>query len=123
MYGMTSEGLGLRIRRARERRRWTQKELAEALPADPQGRRPGVRSIGRWERGEAVPRNAIGALEDVLGVSLEDGAEPEEVYTDPAERAIWEDPLLPSIELRRSLIGQLRAARREQSQRVQRPPA
>jgi len=66
---------GHRIRRARERKRWTQGELAAALGV-------GVRSVGRWERGEAVPRSAIGAIEQVLSLSF-DGAEP-----DPREDAI-----------------------------------
>ena len=56
---------GLRIRRARERRRWSQQRLADELGV-------GIRTVGRWERGEAEPRNAIGALDDVLGLNLDD---------------------------------------------------
>jgi len=67
--------LGHRIRRARERRRWTQAQLAETLGV-------GVRSVGRWERGEVVPRSTIGALEQVLGIGL-DGTD-----VDLAEEAI-----------------------------------
>lgn len=64
------EDLGIRIRRARERKRWTQQQLADAVGA-------AVRAVGSWERGEAVPRNAIGALEELLGADLT--SEPESV--------------------------------------------
>ncbi len=59
--------LGIRIRRARERRRWTQQQLADALGV-------AVRAVGSWERGEAAPRNATGAIEELLGVDLTGGA-------------------------------------------------
>ena len=124
MYGMATDPLGLRIRRARERRRWTQKQLAEAMPASPQGRRPGVRSIGRWERGEAVPRNAIGALEVTLGISLSESGNGELWYNpeDPIERGIAEDPLLPQAD-KRAFIAQLRARREQYAPQAQEPPA
>ena len=60
---LTASELGTRIRRARERKRWTQQQLADALGVS-------VRAIGNWERDEAVPRNTIGALEELLGVDL-----------------------------------------------------
>jgi transcriptional regulator with XRE-family HTH domain len=83
IYGMANSDLGMRIRRARERKRWSQEQLAAALGV-------GVRSVGRWERGEAGPRNAIGALEEVLGVDLSgNGGTP--VFTDPDEAHIWHD--------------------------------
>ena len=66
---------GHKIRRARESKGWNQQDLADALTRQRGGRRVGVRSVGRWERGETLPRNAIGALEAVLGVSL-DGNDP-----------------------------------------------
>src|SRR5258708_7890925 len=56
--------LGLRIRRARERRHWGQQQLADAVGVS-------LRTVGAWERGEvSAPRASIGPLEDVLGVSL-----------------------------------------------------
>lgn len=87
---MSDTNLGLRIRRARERRRWSQQQLAAAFPPDPQGRRPSLRSIGRWERGEAVPRGAIGALEDILGVKLT-GDEEDEIERVAADVAAARD--------------------------------
>lgn len=54
---------GEQIRRAREARRMTQEQLARELGV-------GTRSIGRWERGEAVPRSALGAIRQLL--DLED---------------------------------------------------
>lgn len=84
MYGMAPDDLGLRIRRARERKRWNQQQLADAIGV-------GVRSVGRWERG-TVPRNAIGALEDVLGVDLTSTAAP-----DPVVEAILGLDLPPAV--------------------------
>lgn len=63
---------GQQIRRAREARRWTQEDLARELGV-------GTRSIGRWERGEAVPRSAIGALQQVLGLGDETSTQPPHV--------------------------------------------
>lgn len=57
--------LGERIRRARERARLSQEELAKAAGAS-------VRAVGDWENDRRKPRNRIGALEEVLGVSLHD---------------------------------------------------
>jgi transcriptional regulator with XRE-family HTH domain len=73
MYLMADNDLGTRIRRARERMRWTQQQLADAL-STPE-RRVALRSVGSWERGETVPRNSIGALEEVLHIDLSGAAE------------------------------------------------
>lgn len=72
MVGMATEQptLGARIRRARERARLSQEELAKAVGASP-------RAVGDWENNRRKPRNRIGALEEVLGVSLDDDSEPE----------------------------------------------
>jgi transcriptional regulator with XRE-family HTH domain len=110
---MAAGEIGTQIRRAREIRRWKQRDLAEALGV-------GLRTVGSWERGEAVPRSSIGALEAVLGISLSDSEPEDEVYTDPVERAIWELDL--SREVRLDFIAQLRARRMENSQ-VREPPA
>jgi transcriptional regulator with XRE-family HTH domain len=97
-----SSGLGPQIRRARERRRWTQQQLADALDV-------GLRTVGGWERGEAVPRNSIGALEDVLGISLA-GDAPAEVYSDPGEALIWSWQEFTETE-RHAMIATLREVR------------
>lgn len=55
--------IGIVIRRARERKRWTQKDLANALGVSRQ-------SVDSWENDRVWPRNSIGALEQVLGISL-----------------------------------------------------
>lgn len=62
--------LGARIRRARERAKLSQEELASAVGAS-------VRAVGDWENDRRKPRNRLGALEDVLGVSLVDEPEPD----------------------------------------------
>ena len=72
MRAMAAElALGTRIRRARERRRWTQQQLANAL-------RVSVRTVNDWENDRTQPRNSLGALEDVLGTRLDaPGSEPD----------------------------------------------
>jgi transcriptional regulator with XRE-family HTH domain len=72
------QSLGMRIRRARERARLSQKELAQAVGAS-------VRAVGDWENDRRAPRNRIGALEDVLEVSLTEDLPPPPVPRDIAE--------------------------------------
>jgi transcriptional regulator with XRE-family HTH domain len=68
MEGMATEpAIGTKIKRARERKRWTQKQLAEAVGVS-------QKTIDNWEHGHTKPRSAIGALEEVLDVSLDDEA-------------------------------------------------
>lgn len=59
---------GEQLRRARERRGWTQEQLAEAVGVT-------FRSIGNWERGE-VPASREARLRDVLGDDLTPGLNP-----------------------------------------------
>lgn len=56
------------LRTARERRGWTQRELADALGVT-------FRSIGNWERGE-VPATREARIRDVLGDDLTPGGNP-----------------------------------------------
>lgn len=58
------ERLGQQIRRLREERRWTQAELGDLVGVS-------GRTVSNWERGAANPRNALGALEKVFGVSID----------------------------------------------------
>ena len=63
--GMATEPpkIGMRIRRAMERRRMNQQQLADVL---------GVArgTVNNWINDHAYPANSIGALEHVLGVDL-----------------------------------------------------
>ncbi len=59
--------IGTRIKRARERKRWSQRQLAEALKVD-------RKTVDNWENHRTSPRSSIGAIEEVLGVSLDDDA-------------------------------------------------
>jgi len=86
MEAVATADLGLRVRRARERLNMSQAQLAAAINRS-------VRAVGSWERGESVPRNAIGALEHVLHIDLTGGEPPdpnEEILMsldlDPPER-------------------------------------
>ena len=55
--------LGLRIKRARESLRWTQKRLAAEVGVT-------QKTVDNWEHDKTSPRSAVGALERVLGVDL-----------------------------------------------------
>jgi transcriptional regulator with XRE-family HTH domain len=72
---MTDVPVGLKIKRARERRRWTQRRLAEEIGD------VSFKTVGNWERGLSYPRNAIGRIEEVLGISLTEGM-PDPVVSD-----------------------------------------
>lgn len=60
---MAPDSLGVRIRRARERKHWTQVQLAAAVGVS-------ARAVGDWERDVKAPRNRLGALEQVLDADL-----------------------------------------------------
>lgn len=69
--------IGTRIRRARERKRWSQRQLAGALGVD-------RKTVDNWENGRTTPRSSIGAIEEVLGVRLDEDTEDPGLPT-PAE--------------------------------------
>lgn len=106
--------LGTKIRRAIERRRMTQQQVADALGVSRS-------AVNAWVNGRAVPMNAIGALEALLDANLTE-QDRGEVYTDPDELAIWSITTLPEDE-RRHLIGELRDRRRQHARRTEIPPA
>jgi transcriptional regulator with XRE-family HTH domain len=66
---MAAGSLGYRVKRARERRRWTQQQLADRLGVN-------RKTVDNWENDRTYPRSAIGALEQVLG-DLTNGGEPD----------------------------------------------
>lgn len=76
---------GKDIRKARERRRLSQEKLAELLKVS-------SKSIGRWERGETIPKSALGAIEQVLAL----GDHPDEPTLSEASNA----ELLAEVALR-----------------------
>lgn len=103
--------IGTTIRRARERKRMRQQDLAEAVGVS-------RTTVDAWENDRAYPRNRIGALEEVLGVSL-DGEPPvpgELVPEDEWEAQVLADPDLPD-RIKRQLITDSRDARRAYRQR------
>ena len=84
--------IGIVIRRARERKRWTQKDLAKAVGVS-------RTTVDAWENDRSWPRNRIGAIEAVLGISLNGGPPPapapgELSPTDDWERSVLDDPYL-----------------------------
>jgi transcriptional regulator with XRE-family HTH domain len=76
MCNMQPEELGRRIKAAREQKHWTQQELADKVGAS-------VRSVINWEQGISAPRNRTGALEQVLGISLNPYEEVAEIEVQP----------------------------------------
>lgn len=75
--------LGARIRRARERARLSQEELAALVGAS-------SRAVGDWENNRRKPRNRLGVLEEVLGVRLDDEPEPVPAIPQSLVREIME---------------------------------
>jgi transcriptional regulator with XRE-family HTH domain len=100
--------IGTRLRRAIERKRMDQADVARALGVSRS-------AVNAWVNDRTYPRNAIGALEALLDVDLT-SPEGGEVYTDAHELAIWEDESLPEDE-RRELIADLRERRRRHDRR------
>jgi len=124
---MAEQRIGMIIRRARERRRWTQRELAKAVGVS-------RATVDAWENDRSYPRNRIGALEDVLGIDLSDTAEPaaDTTVREPAgplddlkpwqhdwERQVAEEEDLP-VDIRRRMVTEWRAARAEARERRRR---
>lgn len=101
---MTSEPatLGTRIRRARERVRLSQEGLARAVGAS-------VRAVGDWENDRRKPRNRLGALEEVLGVSLDDEEEQQRPAVPPSllREIMYTDGL--TLEQRQAVIAAVEA--------------
>jgi transcriptional regulator with XRE-family HTH domain len=101
--------IGTKIKRARERKRWTQRQLAGAVGVN-------VKTIDNWENDRTAPRNSIGALEQVLGIDLT-GGEPAPGPLDDLlpvqeewEQGVLDDPAL-SDDLKRRFIRDSRLAR------------
>lgn len=69
---MATGTIGERIRDARQGLGWDRKRLAAELTAL-SGKEVTTRTIDNWENDRNYPRDRVGALERVLGVSLRDG--------------------------------------------------
>jgi transcriptional regulator with XRE-family HTH domain len=112
----TEPAIGTRIKRARERKRWTQKRLAGLVGVS-------QKTIDNWENGRTEPRSSIGALEEVLGVSLTGEPAPRPVISGDLMAAIMDDPELTESE-RRVVIDAVEAQlARERAQRGASAPA
>lgn len=101
----TTPRIGTMIRRARERKRMSQKDLAAALGVSRS-------AVNAWENDRAWPQNSIGALEDILGIAVDGAAAPDDELApeDDWEAEVLSDPDLPP-DVRRALVLDSRAAR------------
>src|SRR5690606_193153 len=94
---------GDQIRAARERRGWTQEQLARRLKGS-------MRTVGHWERGATVPLNRRGAIWDLLISPNTD--------TEPGLHSCSDAELLAEIARRFDRGSQARATRAESRQRL-----
>lgn len=106
-------GIGTKIKKRRQALRMTQEDLAGRLGV-------AKATIANWESGKHYPLRHLGAVEDVLGVSLTADLDDWYDENDPIERGIAET--LPAPDARK-FIAQLRAARAEHVPRAHKPPA
>ena len=60
----TEPRIGTKIRRARERKRMSQSELGAAVGVS-------RTTVNAWENDRTFPQSSIGAIEEVLGISLD----------------------------------------------------
>ena len=79
----TPPPIGRKIKRARERLRLKQAQLGDAIGVS-------QKTIDNWEHDRRYPKSSIGALESVLGISL-DGGEPAQVISPALRRQIHEE--------------------------------
>lgn len=102
----TDTRLGTTIKRARERMRMTQRQLAQALSVN-------IKTVDNWENNRTSPKNSIGAIEEILGISLT-GEAPERVQVitpaDEWERLVLSDQTLP-VDERRDIVLRSRRLR------------
>jgi transcriptional regulator with XRE-family HTH domain len=94
--------IGMTIKRARERKRLSQADLADALDVS-------QKTIDNWEHDRSYPKSSIGAIEEVLGVNLGDGLGVEP-YVTQDEATIWSLTTFTEDE-RTALIRALREER------------
>lgn len=83
----TEPAIGTKIKKARERLRWSQKRLADEVGVS-------QKTVDNWENGRTQPKSSIGALEEVLGITLT-GSQPE---PDAGQRDAPEDAALAEFE-------------------------
>ena len=79
--------IGAQIRKARQRKRMTQDELAKAVGVDRS-------AVSTWERGVHYPQRYEGAIEDILDIDLSGGTpglppEVEAYWYVPGVQTVW----------------------------------
>lgn len=69
----SSTQVGLRIKRAREARGWTQAQLAAQIGVD-------RKTVDNWENNRTVPLNRLGRLSAVLGIDFDGEDVPRDLF-------------------------------------------
>ena len=97
MGGMATARTGTIIKRARLRKRMTQKQLAKAAAVS-------IRAVNDWENDRAYPRNPV-AVEEILGISLDGEGDGDSDFrpVSPALRKMVEETLEDPADQRRVL--------------------
>src|SRR6185312_2994633 len=95
--------IATKIKRRRQALRMTQEDLAGSLGV-------AKATVANWESGKHFPLRHLGAVEEVLGISLTEDGDSWYDQDDPIETAIAEDPSLPQAD-KRAFIAQLRTRR------------
>ena len=110
--------IGTRIKKRRQVLGWTQEELTVRLGVSKS-------TVANWESGKHFPLRHLGAVEAVLGVSLDESEEPGPLddlkpWQHDWERLVAEEEYLPD-DIKRRMIEDWRRARSEARARRQRP--
>jgi transcriptional regulator with XRE-family HTH domain len=79
---MATTRIATRIRNRRQELGWLQQELADRVGVDRV-------TVSNWETGKQKPERYIGKLEQVLGVSLEDDTEEDDLDELEQEFHLW----------------------------------
>lgn len=108
--------LGESIRRARERRGWTQNQLAEQLGV-------AVMTIRNWEADRHSPKNSLARIEEVLGTPLRDQVDDQTQSVSKASDAQLVGELLTRLADRNDTIATLQRQLADHQASTNRTPA
>ncbi len=95
----TDHAIGTRIKKRRQVLHLRQRQLADLVGVD-------RTAVSNWERGKHLPTRYLGALEDVLGISLDEDDGHARIIS-PELRRLIAETLSGDTEAQRRVIGLL----------------